>query len=194
MGFFEDWTGYGKRWKRASLFEKTILVVLLVGTTSSITSLADNIFKWRGFILDGVEYYRSVISNPILDNLAKLGISYPKEYIDIFILYSLLVSASFRHDVYKKKYNKKEFRKELISRLLFLIILFIISSLGYTVFFWLGIAYVLLPFLILIPFLRNPLNKEVQRATLAMWGPLIFACFVVLIMAAINIGLTKPLH
>lgn len=49
------------QWNELSTINKVLYGVSLLFTVSSVTSLADVVFHWKGFILDGVHFYRDYI-------------------------------------------------------------------------------------------------------------------------------------
>lgn len=52
-------------WKSQSALAKAITFLMTFLAFSSLASLADVIADWKGFILTGIEFYRSVVTKPI---------------------------------------------------------------------------------------------------------------------------------
>ncbi len=92
MPLQEDWNELKKTWSKLSHLGKIISVVSFVITCTSVASLADSIFEFRGFILTGIEFYRS-----ILDYLQVIGlvISGPKR--DVFVAMLLIITGVMKH-------------------------------------------------------------------------------------------------
>ena len=91
-------------WERAPWHMRVYLVLSLVLGSTSIASLSETVFKWKGFVLDGVNLYRSFISSPIR-NLAKnlFNYSLSQSAFDLSVLALLLAVASLRVGIFQPK-------------------------------------------------------------------------------------------
>ena len=84
-----------KQWLRqASPTVKVIAVVWFITTISNIASLSDAVFQWKGFILDGVEFYRRWITDPLHGLLVDLDPRLIDVNADLLAL-SILCSIGF---------------------------------------------------------------------------------------------------
>ncbi len=45
---------------------KLLLVISFFLSISSIASLSETVFKWKGFILDGIQFYQAFLASPII--------------------------------------------------------------------------------------------------------------------------------
>ncbi len=203
MGFFEDWGGYRKRWQSASLTEKIFLCALLFGTTSSLTSLAENVFKWRGFIQDGVEFYQSVIRAKFIDIFGFINFHFTATEADILILSNIMLTSISKvasKDLEKAvegSEDKKAAHMVVIAAAVYSIVLLILLSREKEYRNW---VYILIVSVFLLRMIMSTFQLDVRsefmslrERFIAVWGTVIFATALVLILAAINTGLTKPL-
>ena len=55
---------------------RCVLVLAFFLTTSSLASLSETVFKWKGFILTGIEFYQEWIQGPIKILGPKVGLNY----------------------------------------------------------------------------------------------------------------------
>lgn len=86
MGYKQEWENFKKLWSESSLFFKFLAVIGFLITFSSITSLSDVIFKWKGFILDGVNFYREWIIYPLQSFMEMRDIIWSQSETDAIIL------------------------------------------------------------------------------------------------------------
>ena len=99
MSIVDDIKGVKSLWSGASLPFKGLIVVSTFFAVSSITSLSDVIFEWKGFILDGIEFYRGLIVRPLQEFAAQFGLSYARQAVDFFILFCIVSSGWLRFRV-----------------------------------------------------------------------------------------------
>ncbi len=57
MGFLEDAESLKSKWSSFSFLTKVLLLTLLMTSFLSITSLADHIFKLKGFIVEALNFW-----------------------------------------------------------------------------------------------------------------------------------------
>jgi hypothetical protein len=88
-------------WARAPWHVRICLTFSLILTSTSIASLSETVFKWKGFLLDAINLYRSFISGPVQD-LAYMVLQHKpsQEVVDLTLLAGLLAAASFRVAVF----------------------------------------------------------------------------------------------
>lgn len=70
MSLKEDVGEVVKEWGKASWKGRALLLLGLLLSASSIASLADTVFQWKGFLLRGVEFYRTHIAIPTANLVA----------------------------------------------------------------------------------------------------------------------------
>jgi len=180
-------------WKGSSLITKCIIIISLALTTSAVTSLSDVIFKWKGFILDGVNAYRSLVTEPIISFLDRFGLSFSFANVDYLILIGIFVSGCVRvnigHDGEPGVLGKIMLNVSPKIERIILIILFLVSGAAiylFTIFFGATNGFLLwmIGVAIFSAFLARGLFFNYM-------GPIIFAVIVVLLLGAINSGLIR---
>nr|CBA29924.1 hypothetical protein Csp_A14590 [Curvibacter putative symbiont of Hydra magnipapillata] len=101
------------------------LSVALFLATSSLASLSEVVFKWKGFVLDALVFYRSNLSQPVAELLTKVfAHTFPENFVDCAVLLGLFHGALIRALLLR--------RGKPLTR---------ISDLGYLVFSYLGMLY-----------------------------------------------------
>ena len=190
MALVEDLQSVKKIWGDTGLGFRVILVISTFLASSSVASLADAVFHWKGFILTGIEYYRSLIVAPLVSLSHYIGFDYYPYGINSLIAISILIAGIVW--VFRKEDN-------LAGGIIFAIFAYgimlallegeagTVKSLNY-----IGAAsYWFIYFL--YPFISKTLSFEKEGVKLAYFTPGIIAVSITLILAAINSGLTRPL-
>ena len=85
MGIVEDFESLKSKWSSLSLLTKVIFSLLLVLSFLSIASLADHVFKLRGFIVEGLNFW-SAFTAYFVDLLAVVNISIQPWQIDFWVV------------------------------------------------------------------------------------------------------------
>lgn len=193
MGFLSEIEELKSNWKKASPIYKVLLCISFFLAVSSIASLSDIIFEWKGFILDGIEFYKQHIVNPIKVCFEKQGIHFQIRAINQLIIIGLIYSSSMRviWVAAPKKYsslNSKLFNTaNVLVMALMMLNLFLretrIDNSKQIIPTWVEI----LMLLVLIYGSRKLSKKE----KIQFYGPIILAILTVLILAAVNSGLNK---
>lgn len=92
-------------------------IFLILGfffSLSSLTSLSSTIVEWKGFILEGIEFYQLYFVEPIASSASNFGLSYSRSEIHAAIVSSICVTVGMRilavgqqvaFRVINKKYN-----------------------------------------------------------------------------------------
>ena len=83
-------------WKNASLLLRAYIVLSVFLVSGSIASLADIVFAWKGFILDGIELYNSIINIPFINLLNLFDIKITKINANSMIMFLILFGALIR--------------------------------------------------------------------------------------------------
>ncbi len=191
MGLKADFDELIDEWGEKSLLSKVILGVSFFVTLSSITSLSDTVFKWKGFILEGITFYRTYISIHFRSFAEFLGLSYDVYFIDFYIINMLVfVIPSIRTVFLAYAFDQVGRRDNLIGFLSIYWTFVLLYFFNGKYFYWntalitqmivyslAGVAYL---------WSRGQLIKA--------FVPSILALTIVLILAAINSGLTAPIN
>lgn len=97
MSLFSDIKGdLAENWKNSGWALRIILVFSLFFTVSSITSLSDVVFKWKGLIYTALEFYRAWVHGPINDIAKMLGIVVLDWVVGVTIISSLWMGSCVR--------------------------------------------------------------------------------------------------
>lgn len=204
MGLLGDFKEYKESFSKSPTLVKAIIIIAFFMSISSFTSLADQIFQWRGFILDGVQFYRNYVTDPVRNLLSSISIHYTSTAIDLLIIMGLFTSACIRAAIVIKRIPSYTIHLPDIITLVgnivsFLAAFYFFEGLDITGFlFQYGFFY---SFLLIMVSLVLSLsggwknhNKERIRLVISMWLPIVVSIGFVLILAAINEGLTRPLN
>jgi hypothetical protein len=121
---------------------KLFLIISLFFSVSSITSLADKIFEWKGFIQAALTAYRSYFVNPITSSASNIGLTYSPNEIHAAVLGSISISIGMRlmaagQSVAFNIINEK-YRSELKPNLLFYWIAGTLFPIG--IWLWYGLS------------------------------------------------------
>lgn len=175
-------------WKIKSPLFKVIAIFGLFMAISSITSIADTIFQWKGFIKDGLDFYRNYISKPIGDSFKLLfDLNYTSYAIDYILLLVIIISINIRYFIQEHK-NKLISTKKLV-RIIIAIVFSIFSvfllndfsSLPNGIFNAYSIFFLIWFIILLI------ISVKVKKIRKAIFAPIV-AVIIVFILAAINKG------
>ena len=82
-----------KYWKKSPFLAKVIWVVSVILASSSIASLSETVFAWKGFILDGVEFYRELLEplKILLSSVFQADVT--GEQADLIVCLGIFISA-----------------------------------------------------------------------------------------------------
>ncbi len=182
MGLYGDLEETKRVWKNASWQTRLIVLVFLFLTVSSITNVADVVFKWKGFILDGVVFYQMWIRDPIATALSFIKI--PPNIVDLLIPCSMALSMSIKVD---KGSEERSWGHTFLLMPLMFIVGFILVYISESYF------PEQKPFLILVSFivvlgLVYKFNPTERKSYFYIFGGVLLF---ILLLAAINTGLTR---
>ncbi len=125
MGLKADLDEVTQYWDRSPWRVKVFRFVSLFLATSSLASLSEVVFKWKGFILDALVFYRSNFSQPASEFLTGVfARPLPDSFIDGAVLLGLFHGALIR--ALLLRHVKRSSR---------------ISDVGYLVFSYLAMLY-----------------------------------------------------
>ncbi|KOF40452.1 hypothetical protein ACX07_22520, partial [Vibrio parahaemolyticus] len=83
-------------WKKSSVVGKSVYLLSLFLSCSAITSISDKVFGWKGFIQDGVNFYREVSSQVISIINEMFDFSVAQHELDLLVVLGLGVFAVIR--------------------------------------------------------------------------------------------------
>jgi len=175
-------------WQSASWHLRLWLALSGFLAVSSIASLADEVAKWKGFILAGVEFYRDYIVAPIANVLPTFGIHLSRGYTEYFIAGGLLLISAAREVIVRTNWKDKSDRASTIAILLIypigpIFVLYRVNGSPENP-NWL-VLWGLFGMWLVIPILDRAVNRVVYYA------PVAIGLLVTLLLAAINLGLSR---
>jgi hypothetical protein len=205
VGLKNDFQEAKELWASSSWPTKLLVGIWVFFAVSSVTSLADEVFKWKGFILDGLVFYRAWISVPLAAFASRIGLRYSQFDTDILLLHGLFFGSICR--VLWILIRHSEVRLPIYCTFAFLGVMFVSLSLflGLTELSeasapWPGRAFIPAMFVLLYVWLMMvllPIRRErgamhfIRRLTLAYLGLPAVAAVIVLVLGAVNAGISR---
>ena len=203
MGLQEDLGELKKTWKRSSVWFKVLLIFSTFMTISSVASLSEVVFSWKGFILDGINFYRNSISLPLKDILKSItGIRLDSSFVDVVILTIIFMTTSLRY--YWFVATKVLPVWKVIVIMCLVPVIFVIGFLSTA---WYRIdwnskknviyalesetIYLVLSVFLLFIIAQLVFFKPTKEEKFILFTPLIIAVVCVFLLGAINAGLSK---
>lgn len=97
MGLKADLDEVTHHWRRSPWRVKIFLVLALFVSSSSLASLSEAVFRWKGFVLDALFFYRIWIAEPLC-SLAQHVLGYPihRSTVDAVVFYGIFFAALMR--------------------------------------------------------------------------------------------------
>jgi len=96
MGLKGDFEELVSSYKNVSLPSRLFLLVSFFMTISSIASLSDTIFKWKGFIADSLLFYRDFVVIPFISAASKIGFHFSDNEVHACILLTITINIGMR--------------------------------------------------------------------------------------------------
>lgn len=96
MSIKSDFDEILKSFGKVGPLSKLLMLLTIFLSVSSITSLADKIFEWKGFILNALTTYRDYFVNPITSLAYSIGLKYSPNEIHAAVLGSISISIGMR--------------------------------------------------------------------------------------------------
>lgn len=190
MGFYGDLEELKNKWKDSSILKKLIIIFSFFIAFSSLTSLSDLVFQWKGFIKQGLEFYQANIIHPISNLLANLDLELTEDYINLFIVYLTFAFWPFLKHMYlsyKSDRGNKVFNVIAFS-------LFFGVSIWYALDLYKeerGVQWFDLIMILMVVHAIYIEAKNKSKALIKVYAPPLFAILLILILAAINEGLNR---
>lgn len=185
MALIDDIQSARNLWKNGTILTRVFIVVSTFLATGAIASLSDVVFAWKGFILDGVNFYRNFIVQPLLQLAEIFSLEISSMEVNFLILTGIFMSA-----IYRKVWVTSEIGMRVTSGTVMLIgfcfLAYLVGSsdgLQENI----SVLYVYLGICLIYPVLRGFSKHE----RIAYYLPIATAITLNFIVAAINSGLTR---
>ncbi len=177
-------------WNKHHFWFKAVLILFFFLSVSAVANLADIIFKWKGFILEGLDFHKEFIALPLKDIARFIGLNYTMDFIYFLNIFLLLVYFPTARNYWnygrKLKYRDVEF-KTIIYHTLFFILLLVLGHFADDLGF--GLYALIISIWFIFSFADIVLTEG--SSYIKTFLPTIITISVVLILAAINSGLTR---
>lgn len=198
MTFIDDLEKLGPALKSSSLTTKVLVVIATFLQISSITSLSDAVFKWKGFILDGVTFYRDRFVEPVKEIAAGFGLTeYSTLEIDIIVAtttYLVVFIRSLSRIELHEFTTLGRFTLYAVQIYAALMVVLLIWLLGITTptatlvsYYPVGLALTVLQIFLLGLYIYS----RFRHTFFVVFGPVFAAVAIVLVFGAINAGLNR---
>ncbi|ODZ73137.1 hypothetical protein BBM45_13230 [Vibrio parahaemolyticus] len=185
MALIDDIESAKELWKRGTILTKVFIVVSTFLATGAIASLSDVVFAWKGFILDGINFYRYLVVSPLTQLAELFGLRVDATEANFLILTGLFMSA-----IYRKVWVTSQIGMKMLSGLAMFATLGLVTYLA-------GnsndvdknesVLFLYLVLCLIYPILRGFSKHE----KIAYYQPIVTALVINFIAAAINSGLTR---
>lgn len=168
---------------------KGVVSLSLFLTASSVTSLADQVFQWKGFILTGIEFYRTWVTGWLRKLGSLFGVSYSASDVDQIVLIWILSVSVIRIILMDEGPIRRKLYRVFASVGL--------VSIAVGVFLWPGdpapwwMLLGMLPMYVGSGFCLSWFSLDRRRVLWVFFTPGAFAVSVVLLLGAINSGLSR---
>ena len=185
MGLKSDFEELKEVWKGSNLLFKILITVSTFLTFSAITSLADAVFSWKGFIRDGVGFYRLWINQPLSELIKYLGLNVRAEIIDNLVIILILMFSGIR----SANYNRPDvpIGQKLGLYFVGIALIVVVAKLWAQGTVDHNVIYLAV---LLVVFLVGPLLSKMPNKII-WYLPPICASLGVLILGAVNAGLAR---
>lgn len=98
MGLQGDLEELKQAWPNLPLTFKVFLLVSFILSCFSITSLADSVYEFKGFIREAVTFYQETISPVFTNILSYLGLAVSQAKLDVILFITLVSTSIIRAD------------------------------------------------------------------------------------------------
>ena len=185
MALIDDLKSAGDLWENGTILTRAAIVLSTFLASGAIASLSDTVFAWKGFILDGINVYKTWVVHPMLQLASDFGLS-----INNFEAHFLILTALFMSAIYRKVWVTSEVGMRIVSGSSMLLALGFLAYLtgnsneaqkDETVF------YIYFAICLIYPFLRKFSSLE----KVAYYLPIGLGVAVTLLAGAVNAGLSR---
>lgn len=174
-------------WSQSSLPARAILIVSTFFTVTSVTSLSDAVFQWKGFILDGLTFYRDCFIGTIREVAIYFGIALTADAVDVVILSAIWFIAIVRTNVVAGKIDNALFLT-LIYFALIVSQVHVLNGVTANRYSWILLLGIFVMYML---YPRALPKRLTPKQSFAYYLPMIASILVILILGAINSGLHR---
>ncbi|WP_435247351.1 hypothetical protein ACMAZD_11710 [Vibrio sp. nBUS_14] len=185
MALVDDIQSAKDLWKNGTLLTRACIVISTFLATGAIASLSDVVFAWKGFILDGINFYRSIIAQPLIQIAEIFSLDISSTEVNFLILTGIFMAAIYRKVWVTSKIGMRVTSGTVMLTGLCILVYLVGRSDGLQV--NISVLYIYLGVCLVYPVLRGFSQQEKT----AYYLPIATAIMLNLFAAAINSGLTR---
>lgn len=127
--------------RKGNALTKVVMIVGFLLTLSSLTELSSKVIAWKGFILEGLFFYKTIFVGPIIQFSSIIGLTYSENEIHAATVLAMCIIIGMRVEAVGQQvaYRKisETHGKEVKPNLLYLWIVAIFAPL----FIWVGYGF-----------------------------------------------------
>lgn len=214
MGFKSDYDEMTSAFGKMGALGKLFIGVSFFITVSSITSLSDVVFQWKGFILEALTAYQKYFVEPLKAYGLQIGLNYQDYEIHSAVILSTVIVLGMRLLMLGQKVAFDEINKNYNSDLKPKLLFFKLNIIIFPLLLWLGYGFsdmvfnifphvilaLIYPVILVAPkilmcWMSDSNSGYLERYRFnyfKLYYSYMLAVFMVVgILAAINLGLTK---
>jgi len=173
-----------KVWSQSATFVKIWMTISVFLSISSIASIADVVIKWKGFILDGINFHENFVITPMQSILLNTGLQLESIQINFILIAAISLIGLFKLDTE----TRKTIVKSIISNIVMLSILKIVLKEKFGLDIFIPAVSGIIVATIITKLLES--NKTSKYQSFKFIFPLVFAFFLVLIAGGVYKGFT----
>ena len=215
MALYDDLMTAKKTWGELSWAGKSFLILSSFLTLSSVATLSDSVLEFRGFIAEGLDFYLSVVADPLIRVASHAGLSFNSVEVNALIILTLGFAGALRVFLHEGMRGDMQLGLPWGLKGLFLFPVMYLApilalGLNQIVGWWLyllafGLVFFRIPYR--IGFLASPnelltdptpievIEEKRRLKTLILHtGPMILAIVGTFVLAAISSGLSRPIN
>jgi len=188
MNLISDLQEAKQLWAQSSWQFRGLIIFAGLLAVSPLASLADVVFEWKGFFLDGLNFYKHWVTVPIMKHASGFGLIWNQNSIDLLFLFSLQAMSHLRLNLKVPKKRKRVAWDDFLIPVPVLTLGYLLSGFNNEVVLVWGFLFICFIYLItciLIYWLES------TRRMLVFCSPFLFAITTVLILGALNAGLSR---
>jgi len=129
MGLKSDLDEVTQHWSRAPWRVKIFLAIALFLSTSSLASLSEAVFRWKGFVLDALGFYRQWVAEPIVALLQRVvERNVPNSFVDNAVLLGLFMAAVARVLLFRRASRTKHAADIVVCIAVYAVMLYLFAG------------------------------------------------------------------
>lgn len=131
-----------KSFKEGNALTRVVMAIGFILSLSSLAELSSKIVAWKGFILNGLAFYRSIFVEPVTYLTSNIGLSYTELEIHVATVSSICIAIGMRVQAMGQKvaFRKisERYGNEVKPNLTFYWVLAIVAPIG--IWLWYGLG------------------------------------------------------